>query len=86
MGGFVMYAAVMFFLPAIYMLAKKEEKGYYLSVGLAIMTLSINLSVWFDRISQPSGLDWLKGAALSAVLLGILLTPWIKNGILETTE
>lgn len=86
MGGFVMYVAVMFFIPAIYMLAKREEKGYYLAVGLSIMTLAINLSVWYDRRAQPSGMDWMKGAALSAVLLGILLTPWIKNGVLETTE
>ncbi len=87
-GGFVNYAAVMLFVPAIGLLAARKESGWYLAMIGAILTFVAALLSYIDRVgvNPAAAIEWLRGAMLSAVLLVILVIPFFKNHVLGTVK
>jgi len=88
LGGFVMYAAVAFFIVTIYLLAARKEAGVYVGAMVGVLTMVVNILSYVDRkaAGMPSASDWMRGAILSLVLLVILLTPWFKDRVLGKTS
>lgn len=82
LGGYVMYAAVAFFIVAIYLLAARKESGWYMGMMVGIVTFVAAFLTFVDRMGQPSGQEWLRGAMLSLVLVVILVIPWLKKRVL----
>ena len=87
-GGYVNYAAVMLFVPAIGLLAARKESGWYLAMIGAILTFAAAFLSYIDRIgvNPAAAIEWLRGAMLSAVLLAILVIPFFKNHVLGTVK
>jgi hypothetical protein len=87
-GGYVNYAAVMLFLPAIGLLAARKEAGWYLGMIAAILTFAAAFLSYIDRVAvnPVAAMEWLRGAMLSAVLLVILAIPFFKNHVLGTAK
>ncbi|MCB9444422.1 MAG: hypothetical protein H6669_09315 [Ardenticatenaceae bacterium] len=87
-GGFVNYAAVMLFVPAIGLLAARKESGWYLAMIGAILTFAAAFLSYIDRmgVNPAAAIEWLRGALLSAVLLVILVIPFFKNHVLGTVK
>lgn len=87
LGGYVMYAAVALFIVAIYLLAARKESGWYAGMMVGIVTFVAAFLTFVDRMGQPSGQEWLRGAMLSLGLTVILAIPFFKNRVLgRTTE
>ena len=85
-GGYVNYAAVMLFVPAIGLLAARKEAGWYLAMIGAILTFVAAFLSYIDRlgVNPAAAVEWQRGAMLSAVLLIILVIPLFKNRVLGT--
>ncbi len=85
-GGFVNYAAVMLFVPAIGLLAARKEAGWYLAMIGAILTFVAAFLSYIDRVgvNPAAAIEWQRGAILSAVLFVILVIPFFKNHVLGT--
>ncbi len=81
MGGFLMYAATVFFFVAIYFMAARKEIGWYAAVTVGVITFSAAFMAYLDRRFVPSGQEWLRGAMLSAFYFAIMVTPWFKKRI-----
>ena len=85
-GGFVNYAAVLLFVPAIGLLAARKEAGWYLAMIGAILTFVAAFLSYIDRVgvNPAAAVEWQRGAILSAVLFIILAIPFFKNHVLGT--
>jgi hypothetical protein len=87
-GGYVNYAAVMLFVPAIGLLAARKEAGWYLAMIGAILTFVAAFLSYIDRIgvNPAAAVEWQRGAMLSAVLFIILVIPFFKDHVLGTVK
>lgn len=84
LGGYVLYASTALFVVAIGFLAARHSMGWYVGVTGALMTAVVMFLVFLDRqqAGASGAVEWLRGALLAVVLLGLFLTPAIQRRVL----
>lgn len=85
LGGYLLYISSILFPIAIGLLGMRSKRGWQVGVVAAIVTFSVQFIAYIDRsvAGTASAKEWLEGALLSLVLLGILLVPYFKNRLVD---
>ncbi len=60
----------------------RKESSWYVGMMVGIVTFVAAFLTFVDRMGQPSGQEWLRGAMLSLVLIVILVIPFFKKNVL----
>ncbi len=80
--------SVIFLFIAIYKIAARKVEGWWMAVVAAVSLAAINIPTQIIRttMTDATSVDYVIGAALSLVLLVILLIPRFKKALFEEVE
>jgi uncharacterized BrkB/YihY/UPF0761 family membrane protein len=81
----VQLISVILLFIAIYKIAARKKEGWWLAVIAAVSLVAMNIPTQIIRttMTDATSVDYLIGAALSLVLLVILLIPRFKQALFE---
>lgn len=85
LGGYLLYISSILFPIAIGLLGMRSKRGWQVGVVAAIVTFSVQFIAYIDRsvAGTASAKEWLEGALLSLVLLGILMVPYFRKRLVD---